>query len=401
VPDTLPEVTALSHDPDPNAPSTLATTLWIKYRSSFDWGWKTWDNAVAAIQQIARDRLDAETRNICALRYCNFLWKVDQHLPNGLDNDVLQWLLAQGKARLGGLDDETWEVLRTVLVFLVIHGSIKTTTVLQGLIYPTWHEGATALPGQQSIHQTCLSAVNKLSSCLLLQDDNTKEQSSPMDLFETQCIRTMRQAVYEEPHFPLLVESIPTLIAIENNDNIPTPQRSEASILREHICQESGFRQGAYRNLDIIRNTFENSPYLIDENPASDNLIKSALAGLQMILSDSTGGMSMTDLFETRHLTKEIEDTNICDWKEVTSLLSPWKIAATTIQMQIQVKKLGRALSHQSTSASAIADLNKLTSTLFRHTRTAEEAYYVGEMARGSDSAVASKVTSFLPCFFC
>ncbi|KAF5322492.1 hypothetical protein D9619_001365 [Psilocybe cf. subviscida] len=391
VPDTLLEIMALSNDLDPNAPSTLATTLWIKYRSSFDWGWKTWDNAMTAIQQIARAGLDAETRNVHAMKYCNFLWKVDQHLPNGLDNDVLQWLLGQGKIRVGALDEETWEVLRTVLVFLVIHGSIKTTTVLQGLIYPAWREGPTASPGQQPASQTHLSAANKLFSCLLLQDDDTKEQTSFMNLFETQCIRTMRQAVYEEPHFPLLVESIPTLIAMENNDNIPTPLRSEASILRQHICQESGFRQGAYRNLDIIRNTFENSPYLIDENPASDNLIKSALAGLQMILSDSTGGMSMTDLFETRHLTKETEDTNICDWKEVTSLLSPWKIAATTIQMQIQVKKLGRALSHQSTSASAVADLNKLTSALFRHTRTAEEAYYVGEMARGSDSAVASK----------
>ncbi len=29
---------------------------------------------------------------------------------------------------------------------------------------------------------------------------------------------------------------------------------------------------------------------------------------------------------------------------------------------------------------------------LFHHTRTAEEAYYVGEMARGADSAVATGV---------
>ena len=60
--------------------------------------------------------------------------------------------------------------------------------------------------------------------------------------------------------------------------------------------------------------------------------------------------------------------------------------------MQLQVKKLGRALSHESTAEGAAASLNKLTSMLFHHTKTAEEAYYVGEMARGADSTVACKV---------
>lgn len=76
----------------------------------------------------------------------------------------------------------------------------------------------------------------------------------------------------------------------------------------------------------------------------------------------------------------------------MTCLLTPWKIAATTIQMQFQVKQLGRALSHESTSECATKDLNKLVFMLFHHTKTAEEAYYVGEMARGADSNVAAKV---------
>lgn len=94
-------------------------------------------------------------------------------------------------------------------------------------------------------------------------------------------------------------------------------------------------------------------------------------------------------------------EANIYDWPEVTCLLSPWKIAATTIQMQMQVKKLGRALSHEATSEFAAAHLNKLTSMLFQHTRTAEEAYYVGEMARGADSTVAEKVRVSHVCYTC
>lgn len=95
---------------------------------------------------------------------------------------------------------------------------------------------------------------------------------------------------------------------------------------------------------------------------------------------------------------RRFTEANIYDWPEVTCLLSPWKIAATTVQMQLQVKKLGRALSQESTCESATTNLNKLISMLFHHTKTAEEAYYVGEMARGTDTNVASKVeymTSF------
>lgn len=60
--------------------------------------------------------------------------------------------------------------------------------------------------------------------------------------------------------------------------------------------------------------------------------------------------------------------------------------------MQLQIKQLGRALSHESTVEVASANLNRLTTLLFQHTKTAEEAYYVAEMARGADVFVAAKV---------
>lgn len=77
----------------------------------------------------------------------------------------------------------------------------------------------------------------------------------------------------------------------------------------------------------------------------------------------------------------------------MTCLLSPWKIAATTIQIQFQLKQLSRALSQESTREAASTSLDKLTSMLFYHTKTSEEASYVGEMARGADSVVASRVS--------
>ncbi|KAF9484513.1 hypothetical protein BDN70DRAFT_872547 [Pholiota conissans] len=373
VPEVLPEILLLAGDPEPNAPSILANGLWIKYRASLDWAWKVWDNAVASLRQIPSMSTDVEVRRACALRYGSFLWRVDQHLPNGLDYDVLQWFLGPGKAEVIALNADAWDILEVVLLFLVVHGSLKTTTILEGLIYPAWRLGTTDIPGQSSIFETYISSANNLTFHLLLQEDEDDPSMPPFNLAERQSIRTRRQAVYEEPHFSLLVESIPVLIYLENNENIMENLRTECTTLRYRICQETGFRQGAYRNLDIIRETFENSPYLIDQDPSSETLSKRAITGLRMVLCDS------------------MDEANIYDWPEETCLLSPWKLASTTIQMQLQVKKLGRALSHESTAEGAAASLNKLTSMLFHHTKTAEEAYYVGEMARGADSTVACK----------
>lgn len=61
--------------------------------------------------------------------------------------------------------------------------------------------------------------------------------------------------------------------------------------------------------------------------------------------------------------------------------------------MQLQLKQLGRAISLESTREAASESLDRLTSMLFYHTKTSEEASYVGEMARGADNIVASRAS--------
>jgi mediator of RNA polymerase II transcription subunit 12 len=65
------------------------------------------------------------------------------------------------------------------------------------------------------------------------------------------------------------------------------------------------------------------------------------------------------------------------------------------MQLQFILRQMGRALSQESTHATANAGLDKLTSMIFHHSMTSEEAYFVAELARGVDSAVAGKVKAF------
>ena len=296
VPEVLPEILLLAGDPDSNAPSILANGLWIKYRTSSDWAWKVWDNTVASLRQIPSMTQDVDARRACALRYGCFLWRIDQHLPHGLDGDVLQWFLGPGKSEVVALSADAWDVLSIVLLYLVVNDALKTTTIMEGLVYPAWQLGAAGTSDQVQVLETYLYAANNLCSHLLLQDDGGNNTMPPIDLSEAQFIRTRCQAVYDKPHFPLLVASIPTLISLENNHDVPEALRNESTSLRCRLCQGSGFRQGAYRNLDLIREVFESSPYLMESYPSSESLSKRAVAGLRMILCDSREGMGCSYL---------------------------------------------------------------------------------------------------------
>lgn len=239
---------------------------------------------------------NVDARRACALRYGCFLWRIDQHLPHGLDGDVLQWFLGPGKSEVVALSADAWDVLSVVLLYLVVNDALKTTTIMEGLVYPAWQLGAAGNSDQVHVLETYLYTANNLCSHLLLQDDGGNNTMPPIDLSEAQSIRTRCQAVYEKPHFPMLVASIPTLISLENNQDVPEALQNESTSLRCRLCQGSGFRQGAYRNLDLVREAFESSPYLMDSYPSSESLSKRAVAGLRMILCDSREGMGYSYL---------------------------------------------------------------------------------------------------------
>ncbi|KAG6862353.1 hypothetical protein C0995_016051 [Termitomyces sp. Mi166 len=373
VPDVLPEILLLAGDLDQDAPSLLANSLWIKYRKSADWAWKVWDNTVASLRQVPIMTSDEAGRRACALRYGVLLWHVDQHLAMGLDGQVLQWFVGPGRNEVAALNPEAWDLLIVVLLYLSVHGALKTTTILQGMVYPAWQQAANATVNQPlPTIETFLRSANDVCRRLLLSDDINNDLP-PVDLLELQCIRTRRQDVYCEAHFPLLASSIPVLISLQNNKYISEDLRGDSTSIRHLISQNQDFRQGAYRNLDAIRTAFER--FLHPSDTRNGTLNKHLVAGLRLLLYDIDVG----------------DDIELSEWPAVTSLLSPWKIAATMVQMQLILKEMGQELLRDPTNTSAHANLDRLILMLFNHSMTSEEAFYVGEMARGVDSAVAGK----------
>ncbi len=286
VPDVLPEILLLAGDFDPQAPSTLANGLWIKYRMSYDWAWKVWDNTVASLRQIPAMTPEESGRRDCALRYAHFLCHIDQHLPSGLDDEVLRWFLGPGKHEVAMLSPETWDIATVLLLFLVVRGALKTTTIMTGLVYPAWQLGASAsTPQQASQMELFLAAANNLVKVLLLCEEGTAAAMPPADIFDIQRLRTRKQDVYCDPHFPVLVTNIPIIVSLENNELIPETLRAEVKTIRHCLYEDNNFRQGTFRNLDALRTAFEHAMNLLENT--SPEVGDRTMAALRMIFSEA------------------------------------------------------------------------------------------------------------------
>lgn len=85
------------------------------------------------------------------------------------------------------------------------------------------------------------------------------------------------------------------------------------------------------------------------------------------------------------------------NWHGESSLLSPLRLEATAVQLQLTLRQMGRQLASESTARVASDHLDQLTAVLFHHEMTSEEAYFVAEMTNGVDVAVACKVSD--PCY--
>jgi len=392
-PSLMPEILLLAEDSKPDAPSVLANSLWYKYRTSTDWAWKVWDNTFASLRQVPVMSEDHERRHTYALRYGQFLLSVDHHLPGGIDNDVLQWLTGTGKNEVLGLTPETWEVLRVVLLFLCIHGALSTTTLLRGLVYPAWRLGADAAPPYhpQTIEEF-IKAASNLFDALVIQEECVISPIIPQELLDAQRIHTRRQDVFREPHFTLLASNIPTLVFLEHNSVVSDELRRIARDLRLRTCENRDIRQSCYRNLDAVLRGFEHP---IQSGMVAETLCEPLVNALKLIFSESDEGAQKPTIYNDLRDSREMIDTDVNSFLStgISSVLSPWRLAATKVQLQFGLKQLGRALACNSTKEGASASLDKMTSLIFHHSMTSGEAYFIAEVARGVDGPVAIKVS--------
>ena len=82
----------------------------------------------------------------------------------------------------------------------------------------------------------------------------------------------------------------------------------------------------------------------------------------------------------------------MASWQKLSTLLSPWKLAATSIELRFTMKQLGEALRRDVTRDRANVYLDRLTSTVFGQGMNSEEADFMAEIMKSISPEVTTKV---------
>ena len=81
------------------------------------------------------------------------------------------------------------------------------------------------------------------------------------------------------------------------------------------------------------------------------------------------------------------------EWQILSSSLSPWKLASTSIELRFTIKQLGNALTRNAAREKARQCLCRLTGSLFDQGMSSEEVDFVAEMVKGSSNEVVGYVS--------
>ncbi|KAI0311143.1 hypothetical protein OF83DRAFT_1152155 [Amylostereum chailletii] len=379
-PETVPmhiqEILILPNDARPGAASMLANSLWYRYRTAPNWAWRVWDDTFAALRLKLPTTVDITTARARALCYAEFLLHVDQHLPAGLDEHIAQWLAGAGIVELVAIDAEAWDCVIIALMYLIVHGALSTTTVLQGLVYPLWEiaHGSPEGVGQASqSSEVYLRAAHDVFARLLLHDACGADGIPPNDRVELQRVRTRRQDAFQGRHISALVASIPTLVFLEHSRRLPKELGHMSGVLRCAVCGVPEFRQAVYRDLNAVRDAFERTLRL---DSLEESLVEPLMDALRLILNVARS---------------DTADIGSSEWLDTSALLSPWKLAATAIEVQFTLKQMGERLALGTPHTNGNTKVDRLIAKLLRHHMSTEEADFVAEMARGVGPNIVGK----------
>ena len=88
--------------------------------------------------------------------------------------------------------------------------------------------------------------------------------------------------------------------------------------------------------------------------------------------------------------------SNSCieQWQILSTSLTPWKLAATSIELRFTIKQLEEALARDSLRDKARLALNRITSSLFKQGMCSEEVDFVTGIVKGGSVEIVARVRS-------
>ncbi|KAF8756928.1 Transcription mediator complex subunit Med12 [Rhizoctonia solani] len=306
----------------------IADDIWYKHHALESWATGIWDHVFASLCTVPQTTPDSQKSEI-ASRYVTFLVKLSSHSISGLDSYMREWLSTGTNDLLAA--EHMYDLLELVLLRLVLAGVLSPSTILEGLVYPTWSL-ASGLSEPRPAVSRLAGLANDLAERLLVVDDVPPAPSllPPSTLSEVLELSARRLPASNNATFLDFINKFPCLVAMEIQPHI---DQSDFIIAIYGCCTDSFLK-----------------PTGLVLNERLELLLVSVLKGIV------NGGLP-------GHKSSPVIDR--VKQRPILTRIDPWGVTKASLDLHLTLKLLESSLEQDSSRAEAKERLADFSSSLF------------------------------------
>jgi hypothetical protein len=248
------QIAALIHEPSLERATIMADEIWYKHHASESWATVVWEHVFACLCSVPITTPENLKSEIAA-RYVSFLVRLSGHVVSGLDTCMREWFSTAKNDLLTA--EHAHGLLALVFLRLVLAGVLSPSTILEGLIYPTWSLAA-RLEEPKPPMVVLAGLANDLAERLLVTDDVPASLSvlPPSTLAEVLGLSARRLPASDNAPFLALINRFPCLVAMEIHPHLSDAVRESSKALRILLVNQPQMVTLSSRYMDVVRDSF-------------------------------------------------------------------------------------------------------------------------------------------------
>ncbi|GAB1521557.1 RNA polymerase II mediator complex subunit [Rhizoctonia solani] len=351
----------------------IADDIWYKHHALESWATGIWDHVFASLCTVPQTTPDSQKSEI-ASRYVTFLVKLSSHSISGLDSYMREWLSTGTNDLLAA--EHMYDLLELVLLRLVLAGVLSPSTILEGLVYPTWSL-ASGLSEPRPAVSRLAGLANDLAERLLVVDDVPPAPSllPPSTLSEVLELSARRLPASNNATFLDFINKFPCLVAMEIQPHIEPEVQASSRALRIMLVNQPQIATLSSRYMDVVRDSFLKPTGLV-LNERLELLLVSVLKGIV------NGGLP-------GHKSSPVIDR--VKQRPILTRIDPWGVTKASLDLHLTLKLLESSLEQDSSRAEAKERLADFSSSLFGRGMSSQSSDLVAGVLKGISGPVAAK----------
>ncbi|KAG8709991.1 RNA polymerase II mediator complex subunit [Ceratobasidium sp. 395] len=372
-------VASILHNPSLEHATTIAREVWYEHHAFESWATVIWEHVFISLCRVPGNTPEVQKSEI-ATRYVAFLVGLNEHIFSGLDTCMREWFSAGLNDMLGA--EQSHGMLALVFLKLVLAGVLSPSTILEGLVYPTWNLAA-CLEETKPPVILLAGLANNLAERLLVVDDVPTSPSGlpPSTLIEVLGLGARRLPASDNAPFLALINRFPCLVAMEINPHLNDNVRQSSKALRILLVNQPQIVTLSSRYMEVVRDSFLKPVGLVLTERMELLLARTAKLKKPIALNFYLGlpGSKTSPVIDRiKH-------------RPILTRIDPWGVTKASLDLHLTLRLLESSLEQDSSRAEAKERLADFSSSLFGRGMSSQSSDLVAGVLKGISGPVAAK----------